>query len=177
MKRILLTAVVVTFLLTLSSVALSLAEEVDGIRGMKWGTPISEIRRTNKLVIRQDDGKDKFVFYSMVNDNLRFGGVNAVSIRYFFWKNKFTGVVIVTTGELDFNVLKVATDEKFGLGITGIGPSGEEINGWDGEATIVSLSYERITRKGKLVIFSKMIHELKEGLDAEKTGREMERDF
>ncbi len=177
MKRILLTAVVVAFLLTLSSVAVSVAEEVDGFRGMKWGTPISEIERTNKLVMRQDDGKDKFVFYSMVNDNLRFGGVNAVSIRYFFWKNKFAGVVIVTTGELDFNVLKVATDEKFGLGITGIGPSGEEINGWDGEVTVVSLSYDRISRKGKLVIFSKMINELKEELEAEKAGRKVERDF
>jgi hypothetical protein len=129
------------------------------------------------LVMRQDDGKDKFVFYSMVNDNLRFGGVNAVSIRYFFWKNKFAGVVIVTTGELDFNVLKIATDEKFGLGITGIGPSGEEINGWDGEVTVVSLSYDRISRKGKLVIFSKMINELKEELEAEKAGRKVERDF
>jgi hypothetical protein len=177
MKRILLTAVVVAFLLTLSSVAVSVAEEVDGFRGMKWGTPISEIERTNKLVMRQDDGKDKFVFYSMVNDNLRFGGVNAVSIRYFFWKNKFAGVVIVTTGELDFNVLKIATDEKFGLGITGIGPSGEEINGWDGEVTVVSLSYDRISRKGKLVIFSKMINELKEELEAEKAGRKVERDF
>ena len=172
-----MTAVVFTFLLTFSSVAVSLAEEADGFRGMRWGTPIAEIRRVNKLVMRQDDGKDKFVFYYMMNDNLRFGGVNAASIRYFFWRNKFAGVVIVTTGELDFNVLKVATDEKFGLGITGIGPSGEEINGWDGEATVVSLSYDRISRKGKLVIFSKMINELKEGLEAEKTGREVERDF
>jgi hypothetical protein len=177
MKRILFTAVFFTFLLALSSIAVSIAEEVDGFRGMRWGTPIAEIIRANKLVKRQDDGKDKFVFYSMENDNLRFGGVNAASIRYFFWRNKFAGVVIVTTGELDFNVLKVATDEKFGLCITGIGPSGEEINSWDGEVTVVSLSHDTITSKGKLVIFSKTINELKEGLEAEKAGREVERDF
>jgi len=177
MKKILSMAVVLTFLLILSPVVTSIADEVDGFRGMNWGTPITEIRKSKKLVMRQDDGKDRFVFYSMVNDNLRFGGVNAVSIRYFFWRDKFAGVVIFTTGESDFDVLKVAIDEKFGLGITGIGPSGEEINGWDGEMTVATLAYEKTMRKGKLVIFSKMINELKAELEAEKAGKKLERNF
>ena len=174
MKRVLLAAAVFTFLLTLSSVLSSMAEGVEGFRGLKWGTPIDEIRRTKQLVIKQNDGNNKYVYYALVDDNLRFGGVNAVSIRYFFWKNKFAGVVITTMGERDFDVLKGATDEKFGLGMTGIGPSGEEIISWNGNSTDVTLSYEQTSRKGKLVLFSKMIHELKGGLEAEKYKREDE---
>jgi hypothetical protein len=177
MKKILSMVVVLTFLLILSPVVTSIADEADGFRGMNWGAPISEIRKSKKLVMRQDDGRDRFVFYSIVNDNLRFGGVNATSIRYFFWRDKFAGVVIFTTGKLDFDVLKVATEEKFGLGMTGIGPSGEEINGWDGELTAAALSYDTTTGKGKLVLFSKMMNELKEELEAEKTGKTTERDF
>jgi hypothetical protein len=176
MKRILSMAAVLAVLLIFAPVLTSLAGEMEGFRGMHWGTPITEIRKSKKLVMKQDNGRDGFVFYSIMNDSLRFGGVNATAIRYFFWKDKFAGVVIFATGELDFDVLKVSTEEKFGLGMTGIGPAGEEIISWDGEATVATLSYERATGKGKLVLFSRMLNELKEGLEAEKAGREMERD-
>jgi hypothetical protein len=176
MKRFQFTAVVFTFLLMLSSVVMSFAEETDDFRGMKWGTPITEIRKKRELVMRQNDGKDRFVYYSIVNDNLRSEGVNAHSIRYFFWKDRFTGVVIVAMGEADFGMLKSATDKKFGRGITGIGPSGEEVNVWEGEATVASLSHEKTTGKIQLVLFSKLINELKEGLEAEKADVETKKE-
>jgi|WetSurMetagenome_2_1015567.scaffolds.fasta_scaffold113206_2 hypothetical protein len=176
MKKLVFTAVVIACLLTLSSVAKSVSEEIDGFRGMKWGMPISEIRKTQEFVMKQDDGKDQFVYYSIVNDELRFGKVNATSIKYFFWKDKFSGVVIVAKDEVDFDLLKSATDEKFGLGITGIGPSGEEIKVWDEEATVATLSYEMGTGRPQLVLFSKMINELKEGLEAVRAEKGSEKE-
>jgi hypothetical protein len=176
MKKSLLMTVVFTLLFMLSSVVMSFAEEADDFRGMRWGTPIAEIRKTHELVMTQATGKDQFVYYSIVNDNLRFEGVMADSIRYFFWKDRFTGVVIVATGKDDFDLLKGAAEKRFGLGMTGIGPSGEEVNVWEGEATMASLSREKTTGKTQLVLFSKMIHELKEGLEAEKADVESEKE-
>ena len=95
---------------------------------------------------------------------MRFAGINAASIRYFFWRDKLAGVVIVTEGVQDFRALKAAVEEQFGLGITGIGPYGEEINTWHGEPTSATLSYDRTTKKGQLVLLSSMINELKEGI-------------
>ena len=165
MKKLMLTVLVCTFLLT--SVVLHAAEGVGGFRGMKWGTPIAEITKMKHLVLKQDDGRDKYVFYSIANDDMRFAGINAASIRYFFWRDKLAGVVIVTEGVRDFKALKAAAEEKFGLGITGIGPHGQEINTWKGDTTMATLSYERTTKKGQLVMLSSMIHELKEGFTAE----------
>jgi hypothetical protein len=163
MKKLMLAALVCTFLF--SSVALRAAEEVDGFRGMNWGTPIAEITKMKHLVMKQDDGRDNYVFYSIVNDDLRFAGVHASRIRYFFWRDKLAGVVIATEGVQDLKALKLASDQEFGLGITGIGPSGEEINTWNGETTVATLSYEQATGKGQLVLLSKKIHELKEGIE------------
>lgn len=176
MKRYLFTAVIFSFLLMLSSVITSFAEKMDDFRGMKWGTPIAEIRKTHELMMRQDDGKDQFVYYSMVNDDLRFEGVEAESIRYFFWKDIFAGVVIVARDKADFDLLKGAAEKRFGLGMTGIGPSGEEVNVWEGEATVASLSREKTTGKTQLVLFSKMINELKEGLETEKADVKAEKE-
>ena len=105
MEKITWKVLVVIFLLILSSVSTSRAGEVDGFRGMKWGTPIAEIRQSKQLDMRQDDGVNMFVFYSMVNDDLTVKGVNVESIRYIFWKDTFAGVSIVTSGEKDFNAL------------------------------------------------------------------------
>ncbi len=165
MKKLMLTVLVCTFLLT--SVALRAAEGVDGFRGMKWGTPLPEIRKMEQLVMKQDNGRDNYVFYSIVNDDMRFAGINAAAIRYFFWRDKLAGVVIITDGVQHFKALKAAAEEKFGLGITGIGPYGQEINTWNDGPTMATLSYERTTQKGQLVMLSSMINGLKEGITAE----------
>jgi len=169
MKKFMVKTVVILFLFVVSSVAVSFADDVDGFRGKKWGAPISEFAQTGKMEMRQNDGYNKYVFYSMVNDTLRVRGVNVESIRYIFWKDKFAGVSIVAKGEANFNSFKRLVDEKFGVGKSGIGPSGESIKTWDSETSQATLSYQNETGKVHLVLLSKMLDAIKEELDTDKS--------
>ncbi|MDR3629944.1 MAG: hypothetical protein P4L42_06380 [Desulfocapsaceae bacterium] len=164
MKKIMFMAV----LLLLTSVAVSFAGDVDGFRGKKWGTPISEFKRSQQLEMRQNDGVNRYVFYAIINDTLKVRGINVESIRYFFWKDKFAGVSIVAKGENRFNALQEAVNERFGLGKSGVGPSGEHIMTWDSEPTRANLSFNSETGKVQLVLLSRMLDALKSEMDTDR---------
>jgi hypothetical protein len=177
MKKFMLKTVVAIFLFTVSTVSLCIAGDVDGFRGKKWGAPISEFYKTHQLELRQNDGMNKYVFYSIVGDTMKVRGVNVESIRYFFWKDKFAGVSIFANGETTFNSFKAMIDDRFGLGKSGIGQSSERVMTWDSETTQANLSYQSSTGKVHLVLISKMLDALKEEMNVDRSKPVNENDF
>src|SRR5262245_11348985 len=113
MKRALyrtILAVVIT-ILTVSSVL----AQVDGFRGIKWGTEFSTVESQMEYV-RTDPSFGGIKFYRRLGDELKIGGADLVSIQYAFWQDKFCGVVIVIEGFTNFTAVKDAAFERYGPG-------------------------------------------------------------
>jgi hypothetical protein len=87
--------------------------DLDGFRGIKWGTDVSTI---NGLTIYKgsiEGGKD-IQFYIREGDDLKLGGVDLDKIVYGFWKNKLLSVRLFAKGLANWSLLKTVSTEKFG---------------------------------------------------------------
>ena len=82
---------------------------VDGFRGIKWGTNINSLEGMKEWGPVED-----FIYFTKSNDKLRIGGARLNKILYMFWNNLLAGVVIGTTGTKDFSAIKDAAFKKFG---------------------------------------------------------------
>ena len=106
------TSLVVAVALFMVSSALA---EIDGFRGLKWGTEFSTVESQMDYA-RTDPSYGGIKFYQKVGDEMKIGGAQLQTLQYGFWQNKFCGVVITFEGYSNFTAVKDATFEKFGRG-------------------------------------------------------------
>jgi hypothetical protein len=126
--------------------------EPDGFRGIKWGTEISTLKGMELI---KDEGLEKN--YQKKEDNLTMGASQLSDITYVFRGGKFITVIIRTKGEVNYAHLKDACFEKFGKGWRKEADEKLDIQSfaWFGEATWVTLKYEKVKEEGVLT-FSQM---------------------
>ena len=101
---------IVTLMLTFYGVV---SAEVDGFRGIKWGTELSKLSNEMSYIKTDPEG---IKIYSKKDDKLIIGKAVVVSIEYHFWDDKFCGVLIRSKGNSNFYFLKEAAVEQFGEG-------------------------------------------------------------
>jgi hypothetical protein len=79
-------------LITLSAAA---AEELDGFRGLKWGSDLAALRSYGQQSVEGHMGAVSGVeAYRLKNEDLNIGGIKANGIVYAFFKGRFTSVSI-----------------------------------------------------------------------------------
>jgi len=169
-------AVIVAFVCCLSSVITAAGPEIDGFRGMKWGTLLEDAQKTKALNVLQEDQENKTVVCSIGGDKMRIGGARLVSITYLFWDGKLSGVEIRTAGNQDFDALKAAAFEKFGKGIND-GSAEEERFYWKGEVSSIVLSRKGSSEQGSLKISSTKLEEPLKAFQAEQARNGAATDF
>ena len=122
----------------------SFQNEPDGFRGIKWGDDIKSVK---KRFIQKEvqggflaDDKDIRV-YITTNDNKMLGSANLKDIHYYFWKDKFICVEIVTNGLSNFASLKAFCFEKYGSNIEESDRMNKNFNAytWKGDVAGISL--------------------------------------
>ena len=123
-----------------------------GFNGVKWGT---DIRMLNDLEFLFDTGVNYLgmEFYDKLIDIDRIENVDIENIEYSFSGDKFTGVIINTRGEDNFNGLKKACFKKFGR-CSHIDKMGKTFY-WKYKKSIVILRYSFTSREGMLYITSR----------------------
>jgi len=142
---------------------------------MKWETSLSEMQKAKAMVLVEDSDKDTKV-YLVKGEKLRIGGANLESIKYLFWKDKLSDVMITTKGKIDFERLKAATVEKFGKGLRDNQLTEEYI--WSvGGPTGIILTYDPINKEGNLLLEARELHKQQDAINADLTKRGAEEDF
>ena len=147
--------------------------EPDGFRGIKWGTDISTLSDMEYLETDPSFGGTKR--YTRKNESLHLGGAKLKIIKYGFWRGKFCNVYVITEGYINWTGLKETVFEKFGSGYQ----DNEYIEYyiWGGDITGMSLEYNEISGRGKLLVFSKEILKQQKAYEKEKAKEGAETGF
>ncbi|NIS75042.1 MAG: hypothetical protein GTO08_07140 [Deltaproteobacteria bacterium] len=94
-------------------------DDLDGFRGIKWGTRIKELNGMIYNETRDDSNLEhiKYDLYKKKNEKLVLGLVKLDEINYWFWQGRLGKVTIEASGgESVYNFLKDVCFEKFGQG-------------------------------------------------------------
>jgi hypothetical protein len=146
----------VLLLVTLSAAG---AEDMNGFRGVVWGSNLEVIQESDPKLVEGHMGVMPGVkAYQRTDEDLNFGGIVADSITYTFYKGRFTSVSIDFRGIYNFEQLLSYCKKSFGP-VTGSTVSRlEQYAGFDSPKTGAMLLYQlsmQTTNYGRLYLYSK----------------------
>jgi hypothetical protein len=152
-------------ILIVASISIA-TERPTGFRGVTWGTEYSTVK--DKLVHwRTDPSYGGIKFYLMNNDKMVMGTAKLDGIEYGFWQNKFYGVNVFFSGDINFSSIKGALFERFGSGSK---PDRfiEKYFWFDYAEASISIEYSEIQKRGIFRMFSKELTEKAKRYQMEK---------
>lgn len=144
--------VVMVFILSSSNALANYPNEPDGFRGIKWGTDITDVKATMRLHETETGISAELVSYERVSDTLVIGNAQISSIRYTFWRGKFSHPVIKTTGYTNWLEVKRALESTFGLA-----KQSNNYYFWLGDSTSILTQYDKNSNEGRISFFSEKI--------------------
>ena len=163
--------------------------ELDGFRGIKWGTEVTTLEGMEKVEQGKSSNAD-IVWYVRKGETLTFGKAKLENIFYSFWMGSFESVWIDFRGEENFDALKQELFERFGKVLESgelikktekeplmersrtTRQGREEFYFWDGKQMEMWLSYSKDRQKGTLSVNSKKISEERRSYEKQKEKEE-----
>lgn len=149
MKKTILIVAIATVILFSVGVAGAFENEPEGFRGLKWGDPPTEDMTWTA------DKNSGWKVYRKDKEKLSLGEAQFYTILYSFYSPtpetiKFLGVGLYFTDEINFSSLSGLCKAKFGK------PTQTELDAfaWCSQATMISLSYNRVDDSGMLFLQS-----------------------
>jgi len=149
--------------------------EPDGFRGIKWGTDISTL--SDMEYFRTDPGYGGIKVYTRKNEDLHLGAAKLKIIGYNFWRGKFCSVQVITKSWTNWDALKDAVFEKFGIGRGFQDNKSIEYYYWMGDITGMSLEYNKVSEKGILFMCSEELNKQIEAYKKQKAKEGAEKGF
>ncbi len=143
--------------------------EPDGFDGIKWGTPLSEVKsdmaESRSISDPAEPNVKIKIYYTKRGDPLKLGDAQLDKIEYVFWRGKFAEARINATGPENFDRLKKFLFEKYGT----VNKS-QGAYFWDGSVTQIFLKYDGSAKPFLLTIASTSIasQEVKDLFDKDK---------
>ena len=113
---------VVTIAILIPITCYSFQNEPDGFEGIKWKEDIKSMKKSfiQKEVQGGFFAADKDIrVYVKIKENKMLGPANLKDIYYYFWKDKFICVEIITMGLSNFASLRGLCFERYGNNIEG----------------------------------------------------------
>lgn len=144
--------------------------EPDGFRGIKWGQDISTVG--GLFYVATNPSYGGIDYYIREEDELRMGGAELAAILYYFWQDKFCDVRIYTKGSPNWSIFKAIVFEKFGEGHQDNEYIEEYV--WWGEKTLMLLTYDEVSKRGVLYMFSTDITKQQEEWKKEQVKKGVE---
>jgi len=148
------------FLITCCALLLSLLlvapvrADIDGFKEMRWGTTLSEIQKTRRLVLTKDNEPNGSSLYSLQDEDLHFGGAVLTGIHCSFSQGRLQGVILLFQGIEQLATMRAEAFSQFGK-TKRYDQDGEEVYNWIGETTSKVLSFNRDSQAGILFLKSK----------------------
>jgi hypothetical protein len=139
----------------LPQISSSFDNEPDGFRGIKWETSITELQ---DMVHVASMGDSKC--YWRKDDKKAIGQADVNHIVYFFYKDKFSSVLIQYSDNTNFYHIKDALQAVYGAGYQPNKYMHRFF--WNGTITEILNDYSEITQKGKIVFFCSKLKRIQE---------------
>ena len=168
-----LTILVIGLCGNLNSAEFKPGSEPDGFRGIKWGTDISTLSDMEYSWTDPSCGGTKA--YHRKSDDLHLGAAKLKEICYYFWREKFCNVYVLTEDYVNWAGLKKTVFEKFGEG----SQNNKYIESyvWYDDITTMTLGYNEISERGELWMFSKEITKQQDAYKKQKAKEGAEKGF
>ena len=125
--------------------------EPEGFNGIKWETELSTLEGMKRI----EKGSRGMDFYLKEGDVFKLGNGKPMPIHYGFWRGKFYVGIVTTKSLPDWNVLKEAIFNKYGVGTKTFRNREEYF--WAGKNALMALRYEEISKEGIFYIKSESI--------------------
>jgi hypothetical protein len=137
--------------------------EPEGFNSIKWETKLSTLEGLKHC--RTDVSCGGIEFYLKEGDAYKLGNGKALPVQYGFWRGKFYVGMVTTKNLSDWNALKEAVFNKFGVGTKPFVNKDEYL--WVGENAIMALQYNEILKIGTFYIRSDSMAKQMENYHAE----------
>jgi hypothetical protein len=162
-----------TLLLVNMPAAYAFTDEPEGFRGINWGTSLSAVREQFRASpAYTSDGID---YYVRITDELKLGTAIIDRIVYGFWQEKFYNAELAYTGYNNFIGVKDTTAARFGTPKQPYWST--PIFYWESARTGIILDHNNPGNRGKLLLYSKIIHKEKELYDKERLKQDAAKHF
>lgn len=126
--------------------------EVDGFRGITWGTEIKTLKDMQYVRVDQDYRGGEVLVYHRKGDSLKINSATLTAIEYRFWRDLFFNAEIIIKGHTDFMRLLKDTQKTFGQGHQ---PNKHvERYYWYGNKASIVLNYNTKSQAGSMCIQS-----------------------
>jgi len=124
--------------------------EPEGFNGIKWETELSTLKEMKPY--RKDSSHGGIDFYLKAGDGYKLKNGKLIPIQYGFWRGKFYVGMVITELASDWDALKEAVIEKFGVGTKPFSNKEEYL--WIGKNVTMALRYDGYSRTGTYYIRS-----------------------
>lgn len=122
--------------------------EPDGFNSIKWQTKLSQVEGLK--FFRTDFSAGGIDFYHKDEVGLLLANGKVAPVQYGFWREKFYVGMVTTQGLEDWNALKEAAFNKFGVGAKPFLNKEEYL--WVGKVAVMALRYDERQKMGTLYI-------------------------
>jgi hypothetical protein len=127
--------------------------EPQGFKSLEWKTKLSACAGMKYL--RSDPTYGGIDFYSRGGDEYNLGNGRSLPVQYGFWKGQFYVAMLVTQGQEDWNALRSAVFQNYGLGAKPFVNKEEYL--WEGKQVRMALGYNELSRTGTFYVRSEAV--------------------
>jgi len=126
--------------------------EPNDFRGIEWGTAYHELKGFAKV-----STQNPLEYYTKKNEDMTMGDARLSMVVYVFYDKKLCGGVLDFKSPPNFQTIKEALFNRYGKGYQA--NRYEEKYRWSGTNVSITLEYDDITQKGKVVYYYIPIYE------------------
>ena len=144
--RACLRTLILILALVLSQSAKAFQNEPNDCRGIVWGTDYGELKGLTKVTTQ-----NSLDYYTRRNDEMTFGDAPLEMVVYVFYEKKFCGAILNFKSSPDFETIKTILFDRYGKGRQA--NRYEETYKWYGTSVNITLEYDDITEKGKVIYY------------------------
>lgn len=144
--RIYLGGLIVIFVLVFAQSTMAFQNEPNDFRGIEWGTDYHEIKGLTKVTTRSP-----LDYYTKKDEDMTIGDASLKMVVYIFYENKLCGVILDFKSSSNFEIIKTTLFDRYGEGYQA--NRYDEKYRWSGTNVNITLEYDDITRKGKVIYY------------------------
>ncbi|MDD2465847.1 MAG: hypothetical protein PHI97_17755 [Desulfobulbus sp.] len=130
--------------------------DISGFQGMPWGSTLSDLQKSKKLVLTKENDGSGGSLYALQNASMRFGKGTLTGIHCSFIQGRLQGVILLFSGAKNYGAVKTEAAAKYGQPIK-VDQKGGEMFTWPGDQTSIVLSYTKNAESGFLFLKPKKL--------------------
>jgi hypothetical protein len=120
--------------------------EPNDCRGIEWGAEVHELKGFTKVTTRSS-----LDYFTRRDEEMTIGDARLEMVVYIFYEKKLCGAILNFKSSPNFQTIKAALFDLYGKGYQA--NRYDEKYRWAGTNVNITLEYDDITRKGKVVYY------------------------